>query len=150
MTLAFTSTVLAEIMEDIRIECKELDGKRMCKPIKVGTPVDEGFKLMKDVRVDKTMVNGKAVFKTININKSASQDDVPLVPGGKLLDLGIDVATWEPFFVPLAAPLFAAAGLASVIDPDAAAWVNGAAADILDTEKTAENWVVNAVQFWKW
>jgi hypothetical protein len=50
----------------------------MCKPIKVGTPVDEGFKLMKDVRVDKTMVNGKAVFKTININKSASQDDVPL------------------------------------------------------------------------
>jgi hypothetical protein len=44
MTLAFTSTVLAEIMEDIRIECKELDGKRMCKPIKVGTPVDEGFK----------------------------------------------------------------------------------------------------------
>jgi hypothetical protein len=43
MTLAFTSTVLAEIMEDIRIECKELDGKRMCKPIKVGTPVDEGF-----------------------------------------------------------------------------------------------------------
>jgi hypothetical protein len=52
-------------------------------------------------------------------------------------------------YVILAAPLFAAAGLASVIDPDAAAWVNGAAADILDTEKTAENWVVNAVQFWK-
>jgi hypothetical protein len=38
-----------------------------------------------------TMVDGKAVFKTININKSASQDDKPLVPGGKLLDLGIDV-----------------------------------------------------------
>jgi hypothetical protein len=35
MTLAFTSTVLAEIMEDIRIECKELDGKRMCKPISI-------------------------------------------------------------------------------------------------------------------
>jgi hypothetical protein len=45
------------------------------------------------------MVDGKAVFKTININKSTSQDDKPLVPGGKLLDLGIDVATWEPFFV---------------------------------------------------
>jgi hypothetical protein len=48
---------------------------------------------MKDIRVDKTMVDGKAVFKTININKSTSQDDKPLVPGGKLLDLGIDVAT---------------------------------------------------------
>jgi hypothetical protein len=56
--------------------------------------------------------------------------DVPLVPGGKLLDLGINMATWEPFFIPLGAPVFAAAGLASVIDPDAAAWINGAAADI--------------------
>jgi 2-methylcitrate dehydratase PrpD len=36
----------------------------------------------------------------------------------------------------LGAPVFAAAGLASVIDPDAAAWINGAAADILDTETT--------------
>jgi hypothetical protein len=75
----------------------------LCCCIFIATPLfsiasNEGFKLMKDVRVDKTMVNGKAVFKTININKSASQDDVPLVPGGKLLDLGIDVATWEPFF----------------------------------------------------
>jgi hypothetical protein len=52
MTLAFTSTVFAEIMEDIRVECKDLDGKKMCKPIKVGDPVDEGFKLMKDIRVD--------------------------------------------------------------------------------------------------
>jgi hypothetical protein len=34
---------------------------------------------MKDIRVDKTMVDGKAVFKTININKSTSQDDKPLV-----------------------------------------------------------------------
>jgi hypothetical protein len=46
-----------------------LDGKKVCKPIKVGDPVDEGFKLMKDIRVDKTMVDGKATFKTININK---------------------------------------------------------------------------------
>jgi hypothetical protein len=52
------------------------------------------------------------------INKSASQDDTPLVPGGKLLDLGINFATYEPFFIPLGAPVFAAAGLASVIDPD--------------------------------
>jgi hypothetical protein len=55
----------------------------------------------------------------------------PLVPGGKLLDLGINMATWEPFFIPLGTPVFAVAGLASVIDPDAAAWINGAAADIL-------------------
>jgi hypothetical protein len=79
--------MFAEIMEGIRVECKDLDGKKMCKPIKVGDPVDEGFKLMKDIRVDKTMVDGKANFKAININKSASQDDTPLVPGGKLLDL---------------------------------------------------------------
>jgi hypothetical protein len=44
--------------------------------------------------------------------------DTPLVPGGKLLDLGINMATWEPFFIPLGAPVFAVAGLASVIDPD--------------------------------
>jgi hypothetical protein len=37
---------------------------------------------MKDIRVDKTMVDGKATFKTININKSASQDDKAVVPGG--------------------------------------------------------------------
>jgi hypothetical protein len=43
MILGFTSTVFAEIMEDIRVECKDLDGKKMCKPIKVGAPVDEGF-----------------------------------------------------------------------------------------------------------
>jgi hypothetical protein len=42
----------------------------MCKPIKVGAPVDEGFKLMEDIRVDKTMVNGKAEYKAININFS--------------------------------------------------------------------------------
>jgi hypothetical protein len=42
--------------------------KKVCKPIKVGDPVDEGFKLMKDIRVDKTMVDGKATFKTINIH----------------------------------------------------------------------------------
>jgi hypothetical protein len=76
MTLAFTSTVFAEILEDIRIECKDADGKKVCKPIKVGDPVDEGFKLMKGIRVDKTIVDGKAVFKTININKSASQDEI--------------------------------------------------------------------------
>jgi hypothetical protein len=35
MTLAFTSTVFAEIMEGIRVECKDLDGKKMCKPIKM-------------------------------------------------------------------------------------------------------------------
>jgi hypothetical protein len=150
MTLAFTSTVFAEIVEDIRVECKDLDGKKMCKPIKVDAPVDEGFKLMKDIRVDKTMVDGKAVYKTININKSASQDDKALVPGGKLLDLGINFATYEPIFIPLAAPVFGVAAIASFADPDAAAWVNGAAADILDTEKVAEDWVVNAVQFWKW
>jgi hypothetical protein len=149
MTLAFTSTVFAEIMEGIRVECKDLDGKKMCKPIKVGDPVDEGFKLMKDIRVDKTMVDGKANFKAININKSASQDDTPLVPGGKLLDLGINMATWEPFFIPLGAPVFAAAGLASVIDPDAAAWINGAAADILDTETTVENFLGKALP-WNW
>jgi hypothetical protein len=45
---------------------------------------------MKDIRVTKTMVDGKAEYKTININKSASQDDKALVPGGKLLDLGIN------------------------------------------------------------
>ena len=149
MTLAFTSTVFAEIMEGIRIECKDSDGKKLCKPIKDGDPVDEGFKLMKDIRVDKTMVDGKAVFKTININKSASQDDKPLVPGGKLLDLGIDVATWEPFFVPLAAPVFVVAAGASLIDPDAAAWVNGAAADILDTETTVEKFLGKALP-WNW
>jgi hypothetical protein len=149
MTLALTSTVFAEIMEGIRIECKDLDGKKVCKPIKVGDPVDEGFKLMKDIRVDKTMVDGKATFKTININKSASQDDKAVVPGGKLLDLGINFATYEPFFVPLGVPVFAAAGLASVIDPDAAAWINGAAADILDTETTVENFLGKALP-WNW
>jgi hypothetical protein len=46
--------------------------------------------------------------------------------------------------------VFAAAAVASVIDPDAAEFVNGVSADILDTEKVAEHWVVNAVQFWKW
>jgi hypothetical protein len=40
--------------------------------------------MMKDIRVDKTMVDGKATFKTININKSASQDDKELVPGGSV------------------------------------------------------------------
>jgi hypothetical protein len=56
MTLAFTSTVFAEIVEDIRVECMDSDGKKLCKPIKVGAPVDKGFKLMKDIRVTKTMV----------------------------------------------------------------------------------------------
>jgi hypothetical protein len=149
MTLAFTSTVFAEILEDIRIECKDADGKKVCKPIKVGAAVDEGFKLMKGIRVDKTIVDGKATFKTININKSASQDDKAVVPGGKLLDLGINFATYEPFFVPLGAPVFAAAGIASVIDPDAAAWINGAAADILDTETTVENFLGKALP-WNW
>jgi uncharacterized protein (DUF2147 family) len=45
------STVFAEIVEDIRVECKDLDGKKMCKPIKVDAPVDEGFKLMKDIHI---------------------------------------------------------------------------------------------------
>jgi hypothetical protein len=45
-----TSTVVAEIMEGIRIECKDLDGKKVCKPIKVGDPVDEGFKLINPSR----------------------------------------------------------------------------------------------------
>jgi hypothetical protein len=49
---------------------------------------------MEDIRVDKTMVNGKAEYKAININKSASQDDTPLVPGGKLLDLGINMGPY--------------------------------------------------------
>jgi hypothetical protein len=31
MTLAFTSTVFAEIVEDIRVECKDLDGKKMSR-----------------------------------------------------------------------------------------------------------------------
>jgi hypothetical protein len=75
MTLAFTSTVFAEIMESIRIECKDLDGKKMCKPIKVGAPVDEGFKLMKDVRVDKTMVDGKACSGTINKSRGVRVDE---------------------------------------------------------------------------
>jgi hypothetical protein len=43
MTLAFTSALFAEIMEGIRIECKDSDGKKLCKPIKVGDPIDEGF-----------------------------------------------------------------------------------------------------------
>jgi hypothetical protein len=34
------------ILEDIRVECMDSDGKKLCKPIKVGTPVDDGFKLM--------------------------------------------------------------------------------------------------------
>jgi ribosomal protein L18E len=50
---------------------------------------------MKDIRVTKTMVDGKAEYKTININKSASQDDKALVPGGKLLDLGINLIILE-------------------------------------------------------
>jgi hypothetical protein len=138
------------ILEDIRVECRDSDGKKLCKPIKVGTPVDDGFKLMEDIRVDKTMVDGKATFKTINIKESSSQNAKTLVPGGKLLDLSINFATYEPMFIPLGAPVFATAAVASMIDPDAAEWVNGAAADILDTEKVAEHWVVNAVQFWKW
>jgi hypothetical protein len=61
-----------------------------------------------------------------------------LVPGGKLLDLGINFATYEPFFIPLGAPVFAAAGLASVIDPDAAAWVNGAALVFSDNTRNRD------------
>jgi hypothetical protein len=38
---------------------------------------------------------------------------------------------------------------ASVIDPDAAAWINGAAADILDTETTVENFLGKALP-WNW
>jgi hypothetical protein len=49
--LAFTSTVFAEILEDIRIECKDADGKKVCKPIKVGAAVDEGFKLMQQLQI---------------------------------------------------------------------------------------------------
>jgi hypothetical protein len=58
----------------------------MCKPIKVGTPADDGFKIMEDIRVDKTMVDGKATFKTINIKETSSHNAKSLVPGGKLLN----------------------------------------------------------------
>jgi hypothetical protein len=39
----------------------------------------------------------------------------------------INFATYEPMFIPLGAPVFATAAVASMIDPDAAEWVNGAA-----------------------
>jgi hypothetical protein len=42
-------------------------------------------------------------------------------------------------------PVFAIAAAVSFIDPSIAAWVNGAAADILDTEKTIENFLVTYI-----
>jgi 2-methylcitrate dehydratase PrpD len=43
----------------------------------------------------------------------------------------------------------AVAAGASFIDPDAAAWINSAAADILDTETTVENFLGKALP-WNW
>jgi 2-methylcitrate dehydratase PrpD len=45
--------------------------------------------------------------------------------------------------------VFGVAAIASFADPDAAAWVNGAAADILDTEKTVEDFLGKALP-WNW
>jgi hypothetical protein len=44
------------------------------------------------------------VIKNIGINQT-------LVPGGKLLDLSINFATYEPMFIPLGAPVFATAAV---------------------------------------
>jgi hypothetical protein len=64
--LVLTTNAFAKIMEDARIECKNADGKKVCKPIKVGDPVDEGFKLMDNLRVDVTMVDGKTVYRAVS------------------------------------------------------------------------------------
>jgi hypothetical protein len=149
MTLVLTTNAFANIMEDVRIECKNADGKKVCKPIKVGDPIDEGFKLMDNLRVDVTMVDGKTVYRAVDISKSASQDDKAVVPGGKLLDLGINFATYEPMFLAWGIPVFAIAAAVSFIDPSIAAWINGASADILDTEKTIENFLGKALP-WNW
>jgi outer membrane lipoprotein-sorting protein len=45
--------------------------------------------------------------------------------------------------------MFIVAAGASLIDPDAAAFINGAAADILDTETTVEKFLGKALP-WNW
>jgi hypothetical protein len=56
-----------------------LNAKNSCKNAEVG-----GFKIFPDLRIDKTIVDGKPVFKTININKSTTQNDAPVVYGDSI------------------------------------------------------------------
>jgi hypothetical protein len=69
------------------------------------------------------MVDGKTAYRAVDISKSASQDDKAVVPGGKLLDLGINFATYEPMFLAWGIPVFAIAAAVSFIDPSIAAWI---------------------------
>jgi hypothetical protein len=58
------------------------------------------------IRIDKTIVDGKPVFKTININKSTTQNDAPVVYGDSI-DLLMNSMTYEPMFMLAILPMAA-------------------------------------------
>jgi hypothetical protein len=58
----------------------------------------DGFKIFSDLRIDKTIVDGKPVFKTVNINKSTTKNDAPVVYGDSI-DLLVNTLTYEPILL---------------------------------------------------
>jgi hypothetical protein len=69
----------------------------------------------------------------ININKSTTQNDAPVVYGDSI-DLLMNSMTYEPMFMLAILPVAAMGAIASVIDDDAARWINGASKDIMDVQ----------------
>ena len=141
---------VAEIMEDYRIACKEADGRKLCKAVLVSdkNAESDGFKIFSDLRIDKTIVDGKPVFKTVNINKSTTKNDAPVVYGDSI-DLLVNTLTYEPMFSPLILPVAGVAAVASLIDDDAARWINSASKDIMDVQNEIEDFV-GQVFPWNW
>jgi hypothetical protein len=150
LLFALNSVCVAEIMEDYRIACKNTDGKNLCKAVLTSDKNAEvgGFKIFPDLRIDKTIVDGKPVFKTININKSTTQNDAPVVYGDSI-DLLMNSMTYEPMFMLAILPVAAMGAIASVIDDDAARWINGASKDIMDVQNEVEDFLGQALP-WNW
>ena len=150
LLFALNSVCVAEIMEDYRIACKNTDGKNLCKAVLTSDKNAEagGFKIFPDLRIDKTIVDGKPVFKTININKSTTQNDAPVVYGDSI-DLLMNSMTYEPMFMLAILPMAAMGAAASLISDDAARWINGASKDIMDVQNEVEDFVGQALP-WNW
>jgi hypothetical protein len=63
-------------------------------------------------------------------NKTTTQNDAPVVYGDSI-DLLMNSMTYEPMFMLAILPVAAMGAIASVIDDDAARWINGASKDTI-------------------
>ena len=140
------------LVGNLRVVCKDVDGVKLCHAIKLNDPhaEDDGYKIVEGVRVEKITKDGKTAYKTVAVKTTTKTVDKGEPLGTASITLAGDVIMLYPILTPVVLVTGGVGLVASLVDSDAANWIDTASKDTLNFVDNVTSSVVDALNPSNW